>query len=156
MILNKFREKIKIFIFKIRLLSIQFMKSQKTIILFVKELGLLFLFSFLFICTFNVCVETLEMNGFFAKENVQLYLLHNFIFCCCYLLLSLLLMFTTINYKTLIKIIATLLLNCIVIPLFLFGEIRLKAVYLSTVISTFTSLFICLLVYYLFARKSKK
>jgi hypothetical protein len=132
------------------------MKSQKAIILFVKELGLLFLFSFLFICIFNVCNGMLEMNGLFAKENVQLYLLHTFIFCCCYLLLSLLLMFTTTNYKTLTKIIATLLLNCIVIPLFLFGGIRLKAVYLSTVISTFTSLLICLFVYYLFARTSKK
>lgn len=132
------------------------MKSQKTTILFIKELGLLVLFSLLFIPIFNLCNGFLEMNGYFAKENGHLYNLHTFIFCCCYLLLSILLMFITTNYKTLIKIIVTLLLNCIIIPFFLFGGIRFKSVYLSTVISTFTSLLICLFVYYLFAIKSKK
>lgn len=121
---------------------------KKSIAYFFKEIGLLLLFSVLFIFSFPLLNSVLEVRGYFTKANDR-YVLHNIIFFLSYLLIGLVLNYVKTNYKVQIKIVAIFLLNLLIVPFFLLGEIKFHSVYLALVISTFVSFGVCFFIYFL-------
>ncbi len=126
---------------------------KKSIAYFFKEMGLLFLFSLIFIFSVPFFNFELEVRGYFTKANNR-YVLHNIIFFLSYLLIGLVLNYVKTNYKVQIKIVVIFLLNLLIIPFFLLGGIGFNSIYLALVISVFISFAVCFCIYYLFTSKS--
>ncbi len=129
---------------------------KKPMAYFFKEMGLLLLFSLLFIFSFMYfCVHLLD-NNYSGEVGFHLFIyaiFHIRAFCLSYLGIMLLLSFANTNHKIQIKIFATFLLNLLIIPFFIIREIRFNSIYLALVISTFVSFGVCFFIYY--SSKSK-
>lgn len=129
---------------------------KKTVSYFFKEIGLLLLFSVLFIFSFVYFSAHLLDNNYSGEVGFHLFIyaiFHIRAFCLSYLGIMLLLSFANTNHKIQIKIFATFILNLLIIRFFIVGEIKFNSIYLALVISTFVSFAVCFFIYY--SSKSK-